>query len=68
MLGPGVKLIDSAHNTALETKNILAQNNLLNNSKAKGKIQAYTSDAPKHFEILAKAILNQKSIKAELAK
>ena len=32
------------------------------------RIKAYTSDAPTHFEILAKAILNQKSIKADLAK
>lgn len=68
LLGPGVKLIDSAQNTALETKDILAQNNLLNASKQKGKIKAYTSDDPKHFEILAKAILKQKSIKAGLAK
>ena len=68
MLGPGVKLIDSAHNTALETKNILAQKKLLNTAKTKGKIKAYTSDVPKHFEVLAKAILNQKSIKARLAK
>ncbi len=68
MLGAGVKLIDSAHNTALETKNILAQKNLLNTYTKKGKIKAYTSDAPKHFEVLAKAILNQKSIKASLAK
>lgn len=68
MLGSKVKLIDSAQNTALETKDILAQNNLLNTSKQKGKIKAYTSDDPKHFEILAKAILKQKSIKAALAK
>ena len=68
MLGPSVKLIDSAHNTTLETKRILAQKKLLNESKTKGKIKAYTSDAPKHFETLAKAILNQKSIKAGLAK
>ena len=68
MLGPSVKLIDSAQNTALETKEILAQKKLLNTSKQKGEIKAYTSDDPKHFEILAKAILKQKSIKAGLAK
>ena len=68
ILGPSVKIIDSARNTALEAKKILAQKKLLNTAKTKGKIKAYTSDAPKHFETLAKAILNQKSIKASLAK
>ena len=68
MLGTKVKLIDSAQNTALETKNILAQKNLLNTCAKKGKIKAYTSDAPKHFETLARAILGQKNIKAGLAK
>jgi len=68
MLGTKVKLIDSAQNTALETKNILAQKKLLNTNAKKGKIKAYTSDAPKHFEILARAILQQKTIKAGLAK
>lgn len=68
MLGAKVKLIDSAQNTAFETKKILEQKKLLNTNKTKGKIKAYTSDAPKHFETLARAILRQKTIKAGLAK
>ncbi len=58
VLGPEVKLIDSAKQVAMEVKRILAAENILSRSR-KGKHRFYVSDNPEWFTGLAKSFLGQ---------
>jgi len=56
IMGPGVVLVDSAKQVAIEVKKILASEALLN-TKGKGKHKFYVSDNPEWFSGLAKKFL-----------
>ncbi len=58
-LGGKVTLIDSAKQAAIEVKKILASENMLNLSDAKGKSRFFVSDNPLWFEQLAKRFMGQ---------
>ncbi len=56
VLGPSVKLIDSAEQTAIETEELLSRLKLLNRG-GPGSWEFFVSDAPKRFLRLAKRLL-----------
>jgi glutamate racemase len=58
VLGPEVKLIDSAKQVAMEVKRILSAENILSKSR-KGKRRFYVSDNPEWFTGLAKSFLGE---------
>lgn len=58
VLGPEVKLIDSAKQVAMEVKRILSAENILSRSR-KGKRRFYVSDNPEWFTGLAKSFLGE---------
>ncbi|MBI5144602.1 MAG: glutamate racemase [Candidatus Omnitrophica bacterium] len=58
VLGKKVTLIDSAKQVAMEVKNILAQEGLLNKGR-RGKQRFYVSDNPEWFSGLAKRFLGR---------
>lgn len=64
VLGKNVTLIDSAKQVAIEVKNILAADNLLN-SDQRGRHQFYVSDNPEWFSGLAKRFLGEEIRSAE---
>ena len=58
VLGPEVKLIDSAKQVAMEVKRILSAENILSKAR-KGKRRFYVSDNPEWFTGLAKSFLGE---------
>jgi len=60
ILGPNVTLIDSAKQVAIEVKNILASEGLLNKGQ-RGKNRFYVSDNPEWFSALAARFLGKKA-------
>jgi glutamate racemase len=59
VLGEGITLIDSAKQVAIEVKNILDAERLLNNKSRRGKHRFYVSDNPEWFSGLAERFLGQ---------
>ncbi|MCX5696974.1 MAG: glutamate racemase [Candidatus Omnitrophica bacterium] len=59
VMGPGVTLIDSAKQVAIEVKKILASEGLLNTNGRKGDHKFYVSDNPEWFSDLAKSFLGR---------
>ncbi len=57
IVGKNIKIINSAKYTAKTVKNILANENMLNNDKKKGDIRFYLSDIPRNFACVAKQFL-----------
>jgi glutamate racemase len=58
VLGPGVRLIDSAEETAASAKELLAQRNLLN-SGASGRHRFYLSDLAPNFQTVGERFLGE---------
>ena len=58
IMGDGVILIDSAKQVAVEVKNILSKEDLLNKN-GKGKLEFFVSDNPEWFSDLAQRFLGQ---------
>jgi glutamate racemase len=65
-LGPKVRLIDSAEETAIETTRILATEGLRANPGVKGRLEFYASDAPERFARLARRMLGRTVTKVHL--
>lgn len=65
VIGKNVKLVDSAYITAIDTKDILAEKGMLNNSKVKGKLEVFTSDSIERFMPMCNAILGMENVKIE---
>lgn len=63
IMGSMVKLINPAYDTALEMKNILEKNRLINNSKDKKEEHYYTTGDPKSVNIIANTITGEKRFK-----
>lgn len=63
----GVKIVDSAKEVALHTKNLLSAKNLQKESTRKGKVEFYVSDEPAGFIKLAKLFLKRDIIKPKAA-
>ncbi len=59
VVGENVKLIDSGRETALYTKKLLKENNLLSESKSEGEREFYVSDTPHNFEAVAGRFLGR---------
>jgi glutamate racemase len=59
VMGPGVTLIDSAKQVAIEVKKILAQEGLTNHSKGAGKHKFFVSDNPEWFSELGRKFLDR---------
>lgn len=58
VMGPSVKLVDSAEETAIETEKKLNELGLRNrNSRRRGRRDYYASDAPERFKRLARRML-----------
>ncbi|HEX9739128.1 MAG TPA: glutamate racemase [Ignavibacteriaceae bacterium] len=59
VIGKGVKLIDSGVASAEVVKEELKKNNLLSDSKVKGKSEFYVSDIPAKFKEIAELFLGE---------
>ena len=59
VMGKGVKLIDSAEETAKEAKNLLEECGLKSAAKRKTGSRFYVSDAPDKFRAVAKRFLGK---------
>lgn len=59
VMGGEIALIDSAKQVAIEVKNILDAENLLNEKKRRGRYKFYVSDNPEWFSKLANRFLGQ---------
>jgi glutamate racemase len=57
VMGPGVTLIDSAHETAQEVHRVLNKTGLLNNSQEPGPIRYFVTDAPERFKTIGERFL-----------
>lgn len=57
-MGEDVTLIDSGKETALYTKKVLCENNLLNTQNETGTAQFFVSDTPDNFEKIASLFLS----------
>lgn len=66
VMGPTVKLIDSAEETARAVKETLSGLNLLNPSAKSGKKKFYVSDSPEKFKKIGERFLGRKIGKVEL--
>lgn len=58
-MGKDVLLIDSGKETALYTKKVLSENNLLSDSSERGTAQFFVSDTPDNFEKTATLFLSK---------
>ncbi|OVE78238.1 glutamate racemase [bacterium F11] len=58
-VGPKIKLIDSAHETARALNNLLRMKNLLNPSRARVSPTFFTTDRPKNFSQLSLRFLGR---------
>lgn len=63
-MGPGVKLIDSAQNAALQLQDILKEG-LRNKNRTEGVIELYTSDSIEKFLPMGRQILGLDNLRAE---
>jgi glutamate racemase len=59
VMGKGVRLIDSGEETAKDVKKFLEENNLLNNSKNRGKHKFFVTDFPNNFKPISERFLGQ---------
>ncbi|MDI6703262.1 MAG: glutamate racemase [bacterium] len=59
VIGDGVKLVDSATQVAIETKDVLSKNGLIRESNRKATHKFYVSDLPPKFKELAKRFLGE---------
>lgn len=57
VMGPGVTLIDSAHETAQEVGRVLNKTGLLNSSQEPGLIRYFVTDAPERFKAIGERFL-----------
>ena len=55
-----IKLVDSAQATAVETTELLTNNELLNSQITKGALKLFVSDLPARFETVASRFLGEK--------
>ena len=55
----GVKIIDSAQAVSIHTQEIIAQCNIFNNRRRRGRVEFYVSDEPKGFAKMAKLFLGR---------
>jgi glutamate racemase len=58
-IGEEVNLVDSAEATAEETSNLLARENISNQSEKQGSYRFYVTDAAKRFHRIAENILGE---------
>ena len=58
-LGENVKLIDSGYETALYTKKLLEEQNLISDRNTEGVREFYVSDTPHNFEVVAGRFLGK---------
>lgn len=58
VLGPGVTLVDSAESLAAQLKNLLSENDLLNDGGASPEYHLYVTDLPSKFEVAAHRFLS----------
>jgi len=65
VVGRGVKLIDSAEETAKDLKNLLFGSGLLNNGRRRGKIEFFVTDHPHSFTKMAQQFLGNRGQKAK---
>jgi glutamate racemase len=63
IVGKGVKLVDSARSTAIETVEALGEYNFENCKKTNGSYQFYVSDSPEKFEKIGRMFLGKKLCK-----
>ena len=59
VIGNSIELIDSGYETALYTKKVLGENNLLNESTEQGTSSFFVSDTPEGFESVAELFLGK---------
>lgn len=65
VMGHGVTLIDPAEGTALLVEQLLAEQNMLNPNKSKGKTKFFVSDFGQKFEQIGSSFLNQNIVCAK---
>jgi len=66
VMGPDVRLIDSAEETALVAKNTLAEMKLLRDTSTPGKRRFYVSDSPDRFKRVGEQFLGKRIGKVEV--
>jgi glutamate racemase len=57
IMGPGVKLIDSAHETALEVERVLGKSGMMNSSDDEASVRCFVTDAPERFKAVGEQFL-----------
>jgi len=67
-VGPGIKLVNSARNTALEVQKLLARKNLAAPLTQRGRLRVALTDHSDHFLQVAKRALNLRIGKVEVRK
>lgn len=67
-VGPGIKLVNSARNTALEVQKLLARKNLAAPLTQRGRLRVALTDQSDHFLQVAKRALNLRIGKVEVRK
>ena len=65
VLGPGVTLVDSAHETALEVRSVLTERNLLRADTAPPSHAFAASDSPLRFRQVGRRFLGDKIVEVE---
>lgn len=65
VVGENIGLINPAYETAKELKNVLRDNNILNNSKQLGVNKFYVSDSSEKFQAFASSILPCKVVETK---
>ncbi|MFH0731456.1 MAG: glutamate racemase [Candidatus Omnitrophota bacterium] len=59
-MGPGINLVDSAREVALNCKRLMQQKAICANAKRKGRVRFYLTDQPHNFKKLAQQFLGQR--------
>ncbi|HEY0811608.1 MAG TPA: glutamate racemase [Longimicrobiales bacterium] len=65
ILGPSVTLVDSAHETALEVREVLTANNALRTEQSPPLHEFYASDSPMRFREVGRRFLGEKVVEVE---
>jgi glutamate racemase len=65
ILGPQVTLVDSAHETALEVRAVLAARGALRNEESQPRHDFYASDSPMRFHEVGRRFLGEKVTNVE---
>lgn len=68
VMGPGVRLIDSAHETAQEVRRVLDKQDMASGSAGPASVRYFVTDAPERFKTIGESFLEYGIEKVETAR